>query len=46
MNTGEKESRAMIHTISAASVPVIENSRSAYFFQYPNNNGNLARNRS
>lgn len=33
-------------TISAASVPAIENSRSAYFFQYPNSKGNLARNRS
>lgn len=33
-------------TISAASVPAIENSRSAYFFQYPNSRGNLARNRS
>lgn len=33
-------------TISAASVPAIENSRSAYFFQYPKSKGNLARNRS
>jgi hypothetical protein len=33
-------------TISAASVPAIENSRSAYFFQYPKSRGNLARNRS
>lgn len=34
------------NTISAASVPAIENSRSAYFFQYPNSRGNFARNRS
>ena len=34
------------YTISAASVPAIENSRSAYFFQYPKNKGNLARKRS
>lgn len=34
------------HTISAASVPAIENSRSAYFFQYPKKRGNFARNRS
>jgi len=37
---------ALEHTISAASVPAIENSKSAYFFQYPNSNGNFARNRS
>src|SRR5271154_5315957 len=34
-----------MHTISAASVPAIENSRSAYFFQYPKNNGNLVKKR-
>ena len=33
-------------TSSAASVPAIENSRSAYFFQYPKSSGNLAKNRS
>jgi len=33
-------------TISAVSVPPIENSRSAYFFQYPKKSGNLARKQS
>jgi len=33
-------------TISAASVPAIENSKSAYFFQYPKKRGNFARKRS
>src|SRR5436190_4913973 len=34
------------YTISAASVPAILNSRSAYFFQYPKSRGNFARNLS
>jgi len=35
----------VIHTISAASVPAMENSRSAYFFQYPKKSGNLVKKR-
>jgi hypothetical protein len=39
-------SRVTMLTISADSGPAMLNSRSAYFFQYPNSSGNLSRNRS
>jgi hypothetical protein len=35
----------VVGTISAASVPAMENSRSAYFFQYPKKSGNLVKKR-
>jgi len=45
VSTGEANMSPRL-TISAASVPAIANSRSAYFFQYPKKSGNFARKRS
>jgi hypothetical protein len=41
-----QRSYSVKRTISAVSVPPIENSRSAYFFQYPKKSGNFARKQS